>query len=989
MSRIFQRIRDEILPRSRRAWTFWAMLPLIVFLVAFAGGSAYAEWRGAVHFTTPKAFWLLLVTPWIWWMSFAGSAGLGGYRGTLALLTRLILAGAFILLLTEPRAVRKADALSIVYALDVSDSMGEGISDAALNYVTKTVAAKPEKDEAGLIVFGRDAAVELPPRTTFPFQAFNARVSKDGTNIEKGLSLAAAMLPEANQGRVVLISDGNETEGNVGGILDELKSRGVAVDVLPVQFDYQKEVWLERLDLPKVVKAGETYNASVVLSSLQKGSGKLSLRENGKAIFEKQVDFEAGKNRFSLPLYLRAPGYYQYSAAIEVPPDEDGRKENNIAINDLFLRGEGKVLLVTDFKGDARDWEKLSDALKESQRSVDVDMAYSFPHDALSLLPYDCVIFVNAPADAFDAAQMQALRDAVSGQGLGFLMLGGPNSFGPGGYHRSPVEEILPVTMDISEKKILPKGALAIVLHTCEFSEGNTWAKRIAKEAVRVLGAQDEVGLLDYEGGDKWVFPLTPAGEYEKLLMLINKAEPSDMPAFQGTMKMAFEALKTNDAAAKHVIIISDGDPSPPTPELVQQFVDNKISISTVAINPHGGQDISIMQSMSKVTGGRYYFAQDPGQLPSIFIKEAKTLKRSMIQNQTFTPAVNYPSPILKGIDALPPLKGYVLTTPKPRALTILKGPDTEEIDPLLATWRYGLGATAAFTSDLSPNWAASWMEWEKFQAFVKQLLTEISRVEQKSDLRMQSFAEGGKGVILVEDFHEPESFLEMQARVAGPQERAETVRLAQVAPRRYQGEFALWGKGRYQVAVAAEGAGRSEQAVGGFGVPYSAEYLSFRSNPLTLGQIAERTGGRVLTGKEADLFHPVRTPRESSRPIFDWFLMLLSILLPLDVGVRRIQLDWTVIRGWFRFGKKEQASGETLGALLQRKVSVGAALKNKREQVTVSEPLVPTITPSPAKPAPPASAKPEEKPKPSPESELSTTERLLARKKKRQEEEK
>jgi len=146
----------------------------------------------------------------------------------------------------------------------------------------------------------------------------------------------------------------------------------------------------------------------------------------------------------------------------------------------------------------------------------------------LSLMPYDCVVFHNVAADMFDTVQLRSLRDAVYHQGIGFVMVGGENSFGPGGYHRTAIEEALPVTMDITKKKILPKGALAIILHTCEFAEGNTWGKRVAKEAVRVLGAQDEVGALgfDWQGGERWLFPLTPAGEYDELVKLIKVLSP-------------------------------------------------------------------------------------------------------------------------------------------------------------------------------------------------------------------------------------------------------------------------------------------------------------------------------------------------------------------------------------------------------------------------------------------------------------------------------
>ncbi|HEX9046911.1 MAG TPA: glutamine amidotransferase, partial [Verrucomicrobiae bacterium] len=985
----------NLAPPPRKRLTVAAVLPLLGFLVLFGAGCWFVSLQRLVQFSNLAPFGLLVLSVWIWWLQLAGYSGLSGGRGTVALLVRLLVLGTLILALTEPRIIWRNHGLALVYALDVSDSMGEKVSDQSLSYILKTAGGKPEKDEAGLVVFGRDAAVELPPRLSFPFEVINARVAKDGTDLAKALSLAAAVVPEDKQGRIVLASDGVETEGNVAGMLDDLKSRHVAVDVLPVQYEYQHEVWLERLDLPRQVKIGETYEASVLLNSLQAGDGKLVLRENGKAIAEQSVHYERGKNRYALPLYFREPGYYEYMASIEPPAGQDGWRENNTAINFLYLKGEGKVLLVTDPQGDARDWETLVKALKEAKRLVDVRSAFEFPRDAMSLMPYDCVVFVNVPADSFDAVQMQALREAVYNQGTGFLMVGGKNSFGPGGYHRTPIEEALPVDMDIQQKKVMPKGALAIVLHTCEFPEGNVWAKRIAKEAIRVLGAQDEAGLLIYGSsgsgtgnwGDQWVFPLTPVSEYDRLVTLINHCEPSDMPSFQSIMTLGLSGLKTSDAATKHMIIISDGDPSPPTPELVQQFVAEKISVSTVVINPHGGMDIPAMQALAAVTGGRHYLVGDPNELPSIFIKEAKTLKRSMIQNTTFVPSVEFSSPVLKGIEGMPPLHAYVLTTPKARSVTILKGPEKEEINPVLSTWRFGLGKTAAFTSDLSPNWGSDWVQWGQYEAFVKQLMIEISRVEQHSDLNLQAFASGDEGVMLVDDYHPQESMLEVQAQISGPHERQTTLSLKQTGPRRYEGRFPLWGKGRYQIALAGVGAGRSDQSLGGFVVAYSPEYLRFRSNPIILREIAARTGGRILTGQETgkDLFTIPREPKESSKSIVDWLLVLLACLIPLDVGVRRVQLDWSVIRGWFGVGRKTEST-ETLGALLRRKETVRQTTDAERKPL----PAMPSrTTAAPGRPSAPVEKTSANQPAPEPEAPASTTERLLAMKRKRQQDEK
>jgi hypothetical protein len=359
--------------------------------------------------------------------------------------------------------------------------------------------------------------------------------------------------------------------GDISAAIEQLNARGIPVDVLPVEMPVEmhleKEVWLERIDLPPGVKKGENYEANVLLTAIHAGKGTLLVQENGEEIFREEIDFDVGKNRITLPIYLRQAGYYEYTARLLMAEGEDGWEGNNVAINDLYLRGEGKTLIVTDPEGDSGDWESLVKAMQESDRVVEIKDAYAFPRTAISLMPYDSVIFVNVPADAFDVVQLEAVKRAVYNQGTGFLMVGGQNSFGPGGSHRTPIEETLPVSMDIKQKKILPTGALVIILHTCEFAGGNTWGRRIAKQAVRVLGIEDEVGVIDYEQGDgNWIFKLTKAGEYEKLAMKINQAQPGDMPSFAPTMKMALLELQASDAAMKHMIVISDGDPTPPAP---------------------------------------------------------------------------------------------------------------------------------------------------------------------------------------------------------------------------------------------------------------------------------------------------------------------------------------------------------------------------------------------------------------------------------------
>jgi uncharacterized membrane protein len=154
--------------------------------------------------------------------------------------------------------------------------------------------------------------------------------------------------------------------------------------------------------------------------------------------------------------------------------------------------------------------------------------------------------------------------------GIGLAMIGGPQSFGAGGYRNTPIEEALPVRMDIKERKVIPSGALALVLHTCEIAMGNDWMRKIAIESIRVLDAQDEVGMLDYEGmGVKWIFPIGPKEDGRHQIALIKRASPGDMPDFDTAMKLGYNGLVRSKSNLRHMVVISDGDPALPASSMI------------------------------------------------------------------------------------------------------------------------------------------------------------------------------------------------------------------------------------------------------------------------------------------------------------------------------------------------------------------------------------------------------------------------------------
>ena len=318
-------------PKRRQPVTLTSAAVLLVFLFFYAGAAIACEWQGWLRFSFWSAFWIMALAPLFWWQSLQGYSGLGKTRGYLALLVRLILLGLFAALLAEPRAVRTNTTLSAMYTLDVSDSMGNAVSTEAMEFIQRTASNRRDQDAIGLVAFGRNAAVELPPRSAFPLESLetiNSVVGKDGTDLAKALSLSAAMLPDDVEGRIVLLSDGSANAGELTPVLEQLKARKIAVDVLPVDFEFSQEVWIERLDLPKSVKLGETYDASVLIGSLQPQSGELVLEENGQEVFREIIELEPGKKRISIPVKLRDAGYYAYTARLVVADNADGWREN-------------------------------------------------------------------------------------------------------------------------------------------------------------------------------------------------------------------------------------------------------------------------------------------------------------------------------------------------------------------------------------------------------------------------------------------------------------------------------------------------------------------------------------------------------------------------------------------------------------------------------------------------------------------------------------
>lgn len=910
----------------------------------------------SIHAARPEYLWLLLLLPFFW-LAAQRLRSIEPFRRWTILVIRTLVVTLLVLALAKLEIARRSKDLTVYFLLDMSESIPMEMRERAAQIVGEFSAKKPRNDEAGLIVFGDSASLESLAVNTFEFDgAINSVYDPARTDISSAMRLALSAFPADRMKRIVLLSDGNENKGSALEIARMARNSNVPVDVLPLSYDQRQDVQIDKLVVPQQTAKDAPFDIKVFLSSQTAATGRLRLYEDGQLIVDQDVEIAPGRNPpLVLPRRLQDGGFHRYRATVEVAGD--ARPQNNEAQAFTHLKSEPRVLYV---EGDQVNRNYLAAALRLEEIRVDFAGPQEIPVNLEELQAYDTLVLSNVHANEMTSNQMRMIERAVHDLGLGLIMIGGEDSFGAGGYQDSPIEDALPVSMDVKQKKVLPNGALVCILHTCEIPQGNSWAREISIAALNVLSAQDYFGLLYYGAksgvgvggggggwGEYWLWEpgLQQTGNKRAMRAKIRGVQPMDMPTFDPTLELAYKELERVKTQAKHIVIVSDGDPAPPNQALATKIRDAGISISTVIIAPHAGQSEETMRQLAYWGSGNFYYPKTANELPRIFVKEASVVRRSLLFEDPFYPVKDTPSEVMAGIGDLPMLQGYVVTSDKELATITLR---TDKDDPLLAHWRYGLGKTVAFTSDAKNKWAADWVDWEGYSKFWSQVIRWSLRETSTSNFQINTELRGGKGYVVVDALNPDGSFinfLDFDSTVLGPDLEPQKIRVRQVGPGRYEGEFDANQVGTYMVRLSAGEDERQQTAVSGAALSYSPEYEASRSNDEFLERIARESAG-TLAGMDYMPFRHDMPAQSRPRPIWEALLLLGLLLIPLDVFVRRVYWEPSEIAAWlkarvsfiwltltFRRPKVLVERGEAMGSLMQAKQRATAELEATKEE--------------------------------------------------------
>ncbi len=710
-------------------------------------------WNLNIGFDRPEYLVLLLMLPVLWVLSYRSLASLGRVRRWVAMVARSLVVLFFVLALAEMQWLRTSSRLTVIYLLDQSASIPRLKRDLMREYVIREVHKyrRAERgDRAGVVIFGRDAAIEVPPFDDDIPDAGSFETMlphRDATNLESALKLAQASFSEDTAKRIVIVTDGNENIGNAQSVAPNLTTNGIGIDVIPVKMETRAEVAIEKVTIPSDVRRGTPFEVRTVLNNDQEEGahartktvrGRLRVTRlvgsHEELIGEETVELPPGKTVIGFKHSIDKPAMYTYrSVFVPDDPEDDLMPQNNEATAFTYVRGKGRVLLIENSEHPG-EFDYLIERLRLSNLEIEV-RGSTQPFESLAELQgFDCVVLADVPrSTGFDTASVSSFRDEqismlvrnTEQMGAGLVMLGGPNSFGAGGLANTELEKAMPIDFQIRNAKISAVGALVLTMHASEMAQGNFWQKKVAREAIKALGPMDFCGVVHWDnvGGDAWLWGgnqglIRIAGRRNTMLAMLDRMTPGDMPEFEPSMKMALAAFSRVNASVKHMIIISDGDPSPPSATILARFRQAGIKVTTVAVATHGPAASSPLKAIAAATQGNYYEVTNPKVLPKIYQREARRVSRPLIKPlDDVSPQIVYPHEILEGINGpLPPLTGMVLSTVKQNPLVEVAIRSPIPNDPknstVLAAWTYGLGRSVAWTTDAGHRWSTAWTSW-------------------------------------------------------------------------------------------------------------------------------------------------------------------------------------------------------------------------------------------------------------------------------------
>ncbi len=876
-----------------------------------------------IDFQYPELF--LLAIPL--WFAYRRWGKLRGATGWLRVATIVILLVA----LTGPRLNLGGRGVDIIAVIDRSRSMPARSAKSVEELVQNVERNRSSGDRVGLVTFGSTAQMERLLTNTGDFKEYTKEILPDGSDLNDALETALNLVDERRPARIVVFSDGESNGASPLSAARRAREAGVPIDFRAYERIRVGDVAVESIMLPESVAPREPFQYAVWIYADKSVQATLRVSRNGEEIEQRTGDIQSGMNRLVFNDLLGQGGFFNYTVKLEIA--DDPLPENNTAAGIVRVDAGPKILVLNN-DGVDDESTRLAGALSAANIPYDVDRAKEHPLTQDSLDQYRAVIVENVPAEELGRLKMERLAQFVEDLGGGLMLTGGKRSFGTGGYFRSPLDAVLPVSMEMREEDRKTRVALAIVLDrsgsmAMTVGGGKTkmdLANLGTAECVRLLSPMDKVAVIAVDSSPHVIQAMTTVNNKEQIAKKALSIESmgGGIFVYEALVAAGKELTKASDISTRHIILFSDAQDSEQPgayKTLLKKFEAGDITVSVIGLGTKADPDAKLLEDIAKLGKGNIMFTTDPKELPRLFTQDTMSIARStFVEKDPQTQPTGIPGRILPDIrglgdvqpGAFPQVDGYNLSYLKPNASGGAITQDEYDA-PLSAFWHRGLGRVAALTFEVDGKFSGQFANWNLQTEYLVTHARWLLGGDDPDEIFTKIERQGQDAVVTVElDPERPR-----QERMRAPEllvvppgeERIEMQKpdLVWVGPNTLEARLPMHRTGTYRTLVKT---GPREITRGpAVTLPYSPEYVPRIDLPTgreVLASVAEITGGLERTDIVEVLADP---PRSAQRMSLLPILMVLGILLVLvEIAGRRLSL-------WERSGATKQEERESVSS--------------------------------------------------------------------------
>lgn len=898
-----------------------------------------------LHFSESWPFVLLLALPLIWWLAWQGKTRLNRRRMILAVMLRSLALIFMVLALMNATVRVPSHGVSVVYALDISRSVAPEFVRSALDWMRATNATQ-QPVQARYVAFGDRAHLlnnlddlpavavmaESPKESNAPVQSDAHTIDQGATNIEQALTTSLFGFAPGYAKRLVLMTDGNQTEGDVWRALPQLQADHVRVFAVPATIAAGDNSWIESLLAPDDVRQQEPVTLKVRVYARARMPAQVRISDLQRTLASRSVMLAAGENKLAFQVRFSQLGANSITA--QIIASNDHVKRNDALTQVIWVRPRTKVLYVEGAMASAR---YLAQALNDQGIEVLVASSDQLTRDAHLLDGVDVVVLSDVSPDSLTQDVGTRLEEFVRDRGRGLIFVAGENTYGKQGFSHSALERLLPVKFEGRRKR--KELDLVLLIDRSYSMRGRKLelAKSAALASLDLLDEQHRLAVVAFDSKPHDVVPLAEVGSKRRAEDLISSMVSGGQTNIYAALAHAQRMLKNSRATSKHVILLSDGITAPPpgsgtgrsmseesmeiirkvredtspgdtgtaqapgpvavaqsgAAQLAQALAEDKITLSTVAIGDK--PNLELMESLAKGANGRSYVAKSDSEIPAMFVAETRRLLGESIVEEPFRPIVSGRGEMLSGVDftTAPMLRGFVVTKPKQFADVLLEAKDHQ---PLLAATYYGLGKTVAFLSDAKNRWAANWLSWQGYGQIWAQVVRAVVRRDAAGEISWHVTREGREAVIALTAAHSdarPRIDLTPKVRAISPRGQSSVIALRQVMPGKYQARWPLTvsraAPYRFELIHSPTLSAKEIARAGTRGLfyPHSDEYRVMPPNLSLLKALSESTGGK-LAPEPSEIFATRGDNENVSKALWHYFAATALIFFLLELFVRR-----------------------------------------------------------------------------------------------------